>query len=361
MILRSFLIHVSFHIHEMELFGCGCQIWSHESLIIVVNWVSFVEHFPSLLFYKSVGSIDNKRVNDPEVLPSKIWWRKSLRIIMLVKIKFIHLLNAHTVWAVSTTGNEVSCIIFYSHNNLRGIYLTDEKLKLRDVEWRGPSLWAEGIRARSTRLHAPAGPRGGSHCLGYLLPGFLPDPLCDSDEVICSLPAFWNLLFSGPGAPITLYPCCSVTQLQHARLPHLSLSPRICSSSCPLSRWCHPTISSSVTHFSCPQSFPGSVSQLFISVGQSIGASASIFPMNIQGWFPSRLASLVWCYSLEWCNRNPLLYYLLSSLGWEEMVCITTVLAVSNRKLQTDQLRKVKKTSHLTWKRSLMETSSGLG
>ena len=46
---------------------------------------------------------------------------------MLVKIKFIHLLNAHTVWAISTTGDQVSCIIFYSHNNLRGIYLTDEK------------------------------------------------------------------------------------------------------------------------------------------------------------------------------------------------------------------------------------------
>ena len=46
--------------------------------------------------------------------------------------------------------------------------------------------------------------------------------------------------------------------LQHAKLPCPSLSPEVCSNSCPLSRWCHPTISSSVTLFSCPQSFPAS-------------------------------------------------------------------------------------------------------
>ena len=81
--------------------------------------------------------------------------------------------------------------------------------------------------------------------------------------------------------------------LQHSRLPCPSLSPRVYSNSCPLSLWCHPTISSSIIPFSsCPQSFPVSrsflVSQLFTSDGQSIGASASIsiFPMNIQDWFP---------------------------------------------------------------------------
>ena len=62
-------------------------------------------------------------------------------------------------------------------------------------------------------------------------------------------------------------------------------------SSCPLSRWCHPTISSSVVPFSsCPQSFPASgsfqMSQLFTSGGQSIGVSASVFPMNTQDWSP---------------------------------------------------------------------------
>ena len=102
--------------------------------------------------------------------------------------------------------------------------------------------------------------------------------------------------------------CSSVAQscptlqphwLQHTRLPCLSLSPRGCSNSCPLNRWCHPTISSSVTLFSCPQSFPASrtfqMSQLFISGGQSIGASvsASVLPMNIQGWFPLGLTSLI--------------------------------------------------------------------
>ena len=81
--------------------------------------------------------------------------------------------------------------------------------------------------------------------------------------------------------------------LQHARPPCPSPSPRAYSKSCPLSRWCHPTISSSVIPFSsCLQSFPASrsfkMSQLFTSGGQSIGASASalVLPMNIQDWFP---------------------------------------------------------------------------
>ena len=81
--------------------------------------------------------------------------------------------------------------------------------------------------------------------------------------------------------------------LQHARLPCPSLSPGECSNSCPLSWWCHPTISSSVIPFSsCLQSFPASrsfpMSWLFASGGQSIGAtaSASVLPMDIQDWFP---------------------------------------------------------------------------
>ena len=69
-------------------------------------------------------------------------------------------------------------------------------------------------------------------------------------------------------------------ELQHSRLPCPPLSPGVCSNSCSLSQWCHPTISSSVVPFSsCPQSFliSGSfpVSQLFTSGGQSVGASAS--------------------------------------------------------------------------------------
>ena len=84
-------------------------------------------------------------------------------------------------------------------------------------------------------------------------------------------------------------------RLQHARLPCPSLSPGACSNSCPLSQWCHPTISSSVIPFSShPWSFSASGS-FFTSGGQSIGASASVsvLPMNIQGWFPLGLTSLI--------------------------------------------------------------------
>ena len=79
--------------------------------------------------------------------------------------------------------------------------------------------------------------------------------------------------------------------LQHTRLPCPSQSPGTCSNSCPLSRWCHPTTSSSIFPFSsCPFPASGSFqkSQLFASGGQSIGASASqsVLSMDIQGWFP---------------------------------------------------------------------------
>ena len=98
---------------------------------------------------------------------------------------------------------------------------------------------------------------------------------------------------------------CSVVSLwphglQHARLPCSSPTPGACSNSCPLSWWCHPTILSSVIPFSsCFQSFPASgsfpMSQLFISGGQSIGASASasVLPMCIQGWFSLGLTGLI--------------------------------------------------------------------
>ena len=86
--------------------------------------------------------------------------------------------------------------------------------------------------------------------------------------------------------------------LQHTRLPCPSPTPEACSNSCPLSRWCHPTISSSVTpFFFFLQSFPASgsfpVSWLFQSGGKSIGASASALPKNIQDWFPLGLTGFV--------------------------------------------------------------------
>ena len=102
-------------------------------------------------------------------------------------------------------------------------------------------------------------------------------------------PEWLLLLFSHWVMSNSLWP----HELQHTRFPCPSLSPRVCSNSCPLSQWYHPTISSSVTPFSsCPQSSPASVSfpvnQLFTPGGQSIGATASawVLPMNIQGWFP---------------------------------------------------------------------------
>ena len=95
------------------------------------------------------------------------------------------------------------------------------------------------------------------------------------------------LLFSCSGVSDSLQP----HGLQHARTLCPSPSPRACSTPCPLSQWCHPTVSSSVISFSSSlQSFPAlrsfPMNWLFTSGGQSIGesASASVLPMNIQGW-----------------------------------------------------------------------------
>ena len=115
---------------------------------------------------------------------------------------------------------------------------------------------------------------------------------------------------------------CSVTKscptlrphgLQHIRLSCPSPSPWACSNSRPLSQWCYPTISSSVIHFSsCLQSFPPSqsfpVSQLFTSGGQSIGASASasVFPMKIQDWFPLGLTGLISLQSQRLSECSPI-------------------------------------------------------
>ena len=89
--------------------------------------------------------------------------------------------------------------------------------------------------------------------------------------------------------------------LQHARLSFPSPTPRACSNSCPLTRWCHLTIASSINPFSsCLQNFPASgsflMSQIFPSGGQSIGASAStsVLPMNIQDWSPWRFGLQIW-------------------------------------------------------------------
>ena len=104
-----------------------------------------------------------------------------------------------------------------------------------------------------------------------------------------SMLLFIHLFMSYSGTPWTAIPQASLS---------FPSSPGVCSNSCPLSWWCHPAISSSVTpFFSCPQYFPSSgsfpMSWLFASGGQSIGASASVLPKNIQGWFPSGLTGLI--------------------------------------------------------------------
>ena len=88
--------------------------------------------------------------------------------------------------------------------------------------------------------------------------------------------------------------------LQHTRPPCPSPTPGVYPNPCPLSRWCHPTISSSVVPFSsCPQSFQASgsfqMSQFFASGGQSIGVSAStsVLPKNTQDWSPLGWTGLI--------------------------------------------------------------------
>jgi len=144
-------------------------------------------------------------------------------------------------------------------------------------------------------------------CIKPSYRGFLPRLLCG---LICThinsqphaLPSAWEhtalllFLFSHSVVSNSLQP----HELWHNRLPWPSLSPTVCSNSCPLSQRWHPTILSSVVPFSsCFQSFPTSgsylMTQCFTSGGQRIGvsASASVLPMNIQGWFPLGLTCLI--------------------------------------------------------------------
>ena len=109
--------------------------------------------------------------------------------------------------------------------------------------------------------------------------------------------------------------------------------------SCPLSQWCHPTISSSIAPFSsCLQSFPASesfpMSQLFASDGQSIGASASVFPMNIQCWFPLGLTSLIFLEPKE------LSRVFSSTMTWKHQFFCTQPSLWSNSQFHTWLLEK---------------------
>ena len=116
-----------------------------------------------------------------------------------------------------------------------------------------------------------------------------PPPQSQGWTVVVVSPSQSSIEFSRSVVSDSLRP----HELQHARPPCPSSTPGAHSNSCPLSPWCHPTISSSVIPFSsCLQSFPASrsfpVSQFFASGGQSIGVSAwtSVLPMNIQEWTP---------------------------------------------------------------------------
>ena len=124
-------------------------------------------------------------------------------------------------------------------------------------------------------------------------------------------PFFLFLQFSHSVVSDSLQP----HKLQHARSPCPLPTPRVYPNLCPLSQWCHPTISTSVIPFSsCPQSFPTSgsfqMSQFFAWGGRSIGVStlASVLPMNTQDW------------SLEWTG-----WISLQSKGLSRVISNTTV------------------------------------
>ena len=101
-------------------------------------------------------------------------------------------------------------------------------------------------------------------------------------------------------------------ELERARLPCPSPTPRVRSNPCPLSWWCHPTISSSVAPFASwfqylPASESSLMSQLFVLGGQRIGASASasVLPMTIQSWFPLGLTCLIPCSTKDSQESSP--------------------------------------------------------
>ena len=115
-------------------------------------------------------------------------------------------------------------------------------------------------------------------------------------SILPSFLQFCSIQFS----PSVMTDSLQLHHLQHARLPCPSRTLRACSNSCPLSWWCHPTISASVVPFSSRlQSFPASgsfqMSQFFASGSQRIGvlALASVLPMNIHEWFPLGLTNLI--------------------------------------------------------------------
>ena len=140
----------------------------------------------------------------------------------------------------------------------------------------------------SLSIHLVSGPLGCFHVLAVVNSAVMNRQAC----------IFWIIVLSGYKSRVQFSHSVVSDSLQphesqHARPSCPSPTPGVHSDSRPLSRWCHPAISASVVPFSsCPQSLPASesfpMSQLFAWGGQNIGvsASASVFPMNTQDWFP---------------------------------------------------------------------------
>ena len=177
-------------------------------------------------------------------------------------------------------------------------------------------MWSEGVEVEEGVTWVWGGlgwqrkDKGGCHSAPQPLPS--QSPALQAHSLIMPVESGSSTCCSVAKSCVTLWP----HGLQRSRLPCPSLSPGVCSNSCPLSWWCHPTISSSVTSVFCPQSFPASgsfpVSWLFTSGDQSIGASAlaSVHPMNIQGRFPLELTGLGTMYTmlyLRWIINKDLL------------------------------------------------------
>ena len=134
---------------------------------------------------------------------------------------------------------------------------------------------------------------------------------------------------------------CNPMDCSTPGLPVHHQLPEFTQNSCPLSQWCHPTISSSVVPFSsCSQSFPASgsfqMSNLFPSGGQSIGASASasVLPMNIQDWFPFELTGLI---SLQSKGLSRVFF---STTVWNHLFCNAQPSLWSNSHICTQLLEK---------------------
>ena len=163
------------------------------------------------------------------------------------------------------------------------IYGLRHKLTIKANDLRTVPIWEQSLHGlpESSRLPSYAA-----------LMSTLPMPAFPLSEHVTSS-GNWLIISSVQFSHSVVSDFLQPHESQHSRLPCPALTPRTCSNSCPLSWWCHPTISSSVIPFSsCPQSIPSSrsfpMSQLIAWGGQSIGvsASASVLPMNIQDWSP---------------------------------------------------------------------------